>query len=110
MDDELPQEEEAGDHEDPDQSLFDGRVQCEFPQFPVCRSSTFLVLFQTRRYERDSARTPTTLDDNIEGTVPLDFDALNPRAIWSALLQINRILLFEVGDFSEVTVVNVDAT
>jgi len=33
FDDDLPEEEQAGDHEDPDQNLFDGRVQSEFPHF-----------------------------------------------------------------------------
>jgi len=36
FDDDLPKEDEAGDHEDPDQNLFDGRVQSEFPHYPVC--------------------------------------------------------------------------
>jgi hypothetical protein len=35
LDDELPKEDQAGDHEDPDQNLFDGRVQSVFPHFPV---------------------------------------------------------------------------
>ena len=36
FDDDLPEEDKAGNHEDPDQNLFDGRVQSEFPHFPVC--------------------------------------------------------------------------
>ena len=36
FDDELPKEDQAGDHEDPDQNLFDGRVQSVFPHFRVC--------------------------------------------------------------------------
>ena len=36
FDDDLPEEEQAGDHEDPDQNLFDGRVQANFLIFLVC--------------------------------------------------------------------------
>ena len=36
FDDYLPEKDKAGDHEDPDQNLFDGRVQSEFPHFPAC--------------------------------------------------------------------------
>ncbi len=35
LDDKLPKEDQARNHEDPDQNLFDGRVQSEFPHFPV---------------------------------------------------------------------------
>ncbi|HEY6413380.1 MAG TPA: hypothetical protein VIX42_06820, partial [Edaphobacter sp.] len=35
FDDELPKDDQTRSHEDPDQNLFDGRVQSEFPLFPV---------------------------------------------------------------------------
>jgi hypothetical protein len=36
LDNELPEEDKARDHEDPDQNLFDGRIQSLFLIFPVC--------------------------------------------------------------------------
>jgi hypothetical protein len=48
FDDDLPQEDEAGDHEDPDQNLFDGRVQANFLIFRSTAASGSAFALQTQ--------------------------------------------------------------